>query len=192
MIPCGFGSQDRHDRTGSWESGRGRCVDRVVPRLGRRSCCGFGPSGGVAPPNDDLDGAGSCECGPGLGSPRHGSHRNHATHPAWPEAARNHRAPRTCTSEAPSGLPSPTTATGSCHRLLGENHHRLPRPHDDQRRGRRCWLSGRGRRLGAPAGRSGSRRVEGWAVAAQTSMARPRRPVGLSCSTVVLPAQVRS
>jgi hypothetical protein len=63
------------------------------------------PGDGVAPPDDDLDGAGSCEVGPGLGSPRHGTHRNHATHPARPEAARNHRAPRTDTSEAPSGLP---------------------------------------------------------------------------------------
>src|SRR6476661_6244489 len=49
----------------------------------------------------------------------YGTDRNHATHPGRPEAARNHRAPRTCTSEVPSGLPSPRTATIGCHRLLG-------------------------------------------------------------------------
>src|SRR5690349_20706476 len=54
-------------------------------------CAAFGTSGGVEPPNDALDGAGSCESGPGLASPqaRHGPQPRHPF--ALTQAARNHK-----------------------------------------------------------------------------------------------------
>jgi hypothetical protein len=59
---------------------------------------------GVAPPNDDLDGGRTRAHGPGVPSPRHGTHRNHATMTARPEAARKRKPSRS------PACPRPTTS----------------------------------------------------------------------------------
>jgi hypothetical protein len=71
---CNYPVDDRcpHNRHQPGSRGfpqSGTCGQR--PRPAWVICPKFCKAGdGVAPPNDALDGTGSCECGPGLGSPR--------------------------------------------------------------------------------------------------------------------------
>src|SRR5690349_2060390 len=72
----------------------------------------FDTSDGVAPPNDDLDGAGSCEFGPGLASPQDGTDGNRATRPRR-RRLRETTEPRGPTpGTTPSGVPPSGHPTG--------------------------------------------------------------------------------
>ena len=105
MIPwglCTYGCPTVRDHG---KVARDRCVDRVVPRLGRRSCCGFGPSGGVAPPDDALDGAGPARSDLAWDHLDTAPTATTPPIPRGPAGRAKHRAPRTYTSEAPSGHP---------------------------------------------------------------------------------------
>jgi hypothetical protein len=107
-----------------WATVINRVVARspVLPTFGDR-WVSFLAGNGVVAPNDDLDGAGSCECGPGLGSPR----PRHGPGPSYTfRVARGCAKPPSPEDRHQRGSKRntpPTTATISCHRLLGEYRH---------------------------------------------------------------------
>jgi hypothetical protein len=69
---------------------------------GQDGSCSCKTHGGMAPPNDDLDGGRTRAQGPGVASPRHGTHRNHATTAARPKAARKRKPSRSPACRRPT------------------------------------------------------------------------------------------
>jgi hypothetical protein len=164
---CNYPVDDRcpHNRHQPGSCGfprSGTCGRR--PRLAWVICPKFCKAGdGVAPPNDALDGPGPCEVGPGLASPRHGTHRNHATNRAAGGCAKP-PSPEDRHQRGSKRTTPPRTATISRHRLLGG------RPHEDQHRSRDLHRTGTHR---SPPGRAPSERT--WAACGNPATT-PRPP----------------